>query len=165
MDLLNSLSSHAYSQGSDYFYQIGDDITFHREEVESPTSWATAFVEHLTAQGNLGLIAPSDIRHQCRSTAPTTTATTAKAVVVGAVTFVSRKHIKLFGGLHVPLGLRDRYSDTWLTKIYQLTGLRQCLSNFTIINGVNGRYSCSIMSRYHAEVTKGVGIIRTHRGY
>lgn len=93
----NALIEKAYSDGADYFYQIGDDV-----EIETP-GWAPAFaqaLEHSSVRG-LGVTGPLDTNNPRHMTHAC----------------VSRVHWEIFEALY-PKVFKNWWSDNWLMEVY-----------------------------------------------
>ena len=107
----NMLFSMALADGAEYFYQLGDDVSF------ASQGWLTAFVDALKEQHDVGVIAPNDQMWDCS---------------LYTNSFTSRLHQSIFG-TYFPLSIRDWFSDNWITHVYP-EAQRRCFLEHKIVN-------------------------------
>ncbi|KAL9647891.1 hypothetical protein ABK040_008164 [Willaertia magna] len=97
--LWNSAFQHAMDDGSDYFYQLNDDVSFKTE------GWATKFTEILKnnpVKSNFGVTGPVDKNIK-------------RKILTQA--FVHKTHYKIFGYLF-PFVFKNWHVDDWLSNVY-----------------------------------------------
>ena len=114
----NILFKKGYDDNCDYFYQCGDDIEF------KTTGWINECINTLQHYDNLGLTGPINDNPY-----------------ILTQTFVSRKHMELFG-YYFPEQIKNWYCDDWINAIYKNINKFFPLSNHLCINiGGNPRYN------------------------
>lgn len=93
--MMNFLSSHAYSDGCDFMYQIHDDT-------DLLTPWTSAFVAALRGfePPLKGVVGP-----------------TCDERLLMMHNFVHRRHLEIFG-THYPVELTDWWMDDWIAFVY-----------------------------------------------
>jgi len=91
----NILFKKAYDDGCDYFYQLGDDIEL------MTNGWSSVFVDVLSRNNDVGVTGPLE-EHNKR---------------ILTQTFVSRRHMDIFGYYFPPL-VRNWSCDDWLHNVY-----------------------------------------------
>jgi len=91
----NILFKRAYDDGCDYFYQLGDDIELQTK------GWSAVFVEALTKSKGVGVTGPLE-EHNRR---------------ILTQTFVSRRHMEIFGYYFTPI-VKNWSCDDWLHNVY-----------------------------------------------
>ena len=117
--LWNILYSAALTDGADYFYQLGDDISF------IDAGWLDPFVAKLQSMHSIGVVAPNDIRWKCN---------------LYTQSFVSRAHFDIFK-YYFPLNISNWFCDDWITYVYD-ADTKYCFRNKRINNNnTSGRYS------------------------
>ena len=94
----NLLFSKAYNDGNDYFYQCGDDIYFENK------NWIEVCIEILQEQNNIGICGPTNPPNE----------------KILTQTFVSRKHMEIFGG-YFPNQIKNWFCDDWINQVYYPT--------------------------------------------
>ena len=92
----NHLFSKAYEEGSDYFYQVGDDMRF------MDANWLDQCISTLEKNNRLGVTGPRNVNGN-------------KAVLTQ--TFVSRTHMEIFGYYFHPQ-IKNWFCDDWINQIY-----------------------------------------------
>lgn len=97
--LWNLLYLQALRDGTDYFFQVNDDLKF-----VTPL-WLTYFTETLDANQGFGVVGPADFYNALNCSILT-------------MAMVTPVHYEIFGSLY-PLELKDWKTDRWLTYIYQ----------------------------------------------
>lgn len=91
----NVLFKKAYSDGCDYFFQCGDDIDF------KTNGWVNSCINALKQSNNIGLAGP--LNNNSR---------------ILTQSFVSRKHMELFG-YYFPPEIINWFCDDWINLIYK----------------------------------------------
>ena len=91
----NRLFKKAYEDGSEYFYQCGDDIQFLNK------GWVSQSIKLLKLYNGYGVTGPLD-KMQVR---------------IHTQSFVSRKHYELFK-FYYPPEIINWFCDDWITKVY-----------------------------------------------
>ena len=113
----NRLFEKAYADGSDYFFQCGDDIEFKTK------GWINACIEALNTSNGVGVAGP--INNHPR---------------ILTQSFVSRKHMDLFG-YYVPPEIINWCCDDWINDVYKGIGAFYPLADHSCINvGGDPRY-------------------------
>jgi len=92
----NKLFETAYNQEYDYFFQCGDDIQF------ITSNWVQTCINKQQLNNNIGVTGPIDINNTRLLTQ----------------SFVSRKHMELFG-YYFPPEIINWYCDDWINEIYK----------------------------------------------
>lgn len=97
----------AYDNNCDYFFQCGDDIIFQDK------NWVNESIAKLKEHNDVGLTGPIDLdRWNCGvHTRP------GSDRFIQTQSFVSRKHMELFG-YYFPPDIKNWYCDDWMTKVY-----------------------------------------------
>jgi hypothetical protein len=106
----NRLFQKAYDAEFDYFFQCGDDIEF------KTTGWTNACIEALSNSGGVGVAGP--INNNAR---------------ILTQSFVSRKHMELFG-YYFPPEIINWCCDDWINDVYKAIGTFYPLTNHLCIN-------------------------------
>ena len=91
----NRLFEKAYNDGCDYFFQCGDDIEFKTKK------WVNDCIATLQKSGDIGLVGP--INNNPR---------------ILTQSFVSRKHMELFG-YYFPPEIINWFCDDWINDVYK----------------------------------------------
>tara|TARA_B110000037_G_scaffold33801_1_gene40816 strand:+ start:581 stop:1321 length:741 start_codon:yes stop_codon:yes gene_type:complete len=91
----NRLFEKAYNDGCDYFFQCGDDIEFKTKK------WVNDCIDTLQKSDDIGLVGP--INNNPR---------------ILTQSFVSRKHMELFG-YYFPPEIINWYCDDWINDVYK----------------------------------------------
>ena len=91
----NVLFNKAYNDGCDYFFQCGDDINF------KTTGWVNSCINALKQSNNIGLTGP--LNNNAR---------------ILTQSFVSRKHMELFG-FYFPPEIINWFCDDWINLVYK----------------------------------------------
>lgn len=102
----NRAFKHAYDDGCDYFYQCGDDIEFLDKQ------WVVECIKVMEKHHDYGITGPLDwgreqfnMVHNC------------KGKFILTQTFVSRKHMEIFG-FYFPEEIKNWFCDDWITNVY-----------------------------------------------
>jgi hypothetical protein len=106
----NRLFQKAYDEGFDYFFQCGDDIEF------KTAGWANACIDALSKSNGIGVAGP--INNNVR---------------ILTQSFVSRKHMELFG-YYFPPEIINWCCDDWINDVYKSIGKFYPLQNHLCIN-------------------------------
>ena len=115
----NNLFKIAYDDECDYFFQCGDDIEFLTK------GWINYCINKLVENNNIGVAGPIDINNTRLLTQ----------------SFVSRKHMKLFG-YYFPPEIINWFCDDWINEIYIHINSFYPLLNYKCNNvGGNPRYN------------------------
>ena len=91
----NVLFNKAYNDGCDYFFQCGDDINF------KTTGWINSCINALKQSNNIGVTGP--LNNNAR---------------ILTQSFVSRKHMELFG-FYFPPEIINWFCDDWINLVYK----------------------------------------------
>jgi hypothetical protein len=91
----NRLFEKAFKDECDYFFQCGDDIEFKTKK------WVNDCIDTLQQSGNIGLVGP--INNNPR---------------ILTQSFVSRKHMELFG-YYFPPEIINWFCDDWINEVYR----------------------------------------------
>jgi hypothetical protein len=114
----NILFKKAYEDGHDYFFQCGDDTSF------ETSGWINACIETLQKSNNIGMTSP--LNNNSR---------------ILTQSFVSRKHMELFG-YYFPEEIINWCCDDWINEIYKKIGRFYPLQTHYCINvGGQPRYT------------------------
>jgi len=136
----NQLFEKAYTDECEYFFQCGDDIEF------KTNAWVNDCISTLMKSNNIGLTGP--INNNAR---------------ILTQSFVSRKHMELFG-YYFPPEIINWFCDDWINDVYR--GINQFfpLQNHTCINvGGEPRYNINNqVCRSQDQFTQMVGKLREH---
>jgi len=92
----NILFKKAYADGYDFFYQLGDDIEI------ITLGWSSEFVKVLEQHNFIGVTGPLEKHYQ----------------KILTQTFVSRKHMEIFGYYFTPI-VKNWYCDDWIHNVYK----------------------------------------------
>ena len=92
----NVLCKEAYDDGCAYFFQCGDDISFETK------GWVNACIDVLQKNNNIGVTSPVCKNNQ----------------LILTQTFVSRKHVDIFG-FYFPEEIVNWGCDDWMNIVYQ----------------------------------------------
>jgi len=115
----NKLFDVAYTNKCDYFFQCGDDIEF------LTNGWVNTCINKSVENDNIGVTGPIDINNTKLLTQ----------------SFVSRKHMELFG-YYFPPEIINWYCDDWINQIYIRIHKFYPLSMYKCNNvGGNPRYN------------------------
>lgn len=106
----NRLFQKAYDEGFDYFFQCGDDIEF------KTVGWVNSCIEALSKSNGIGVAGP--INNNPR---------------ILTQSFVSRKHMELFG-YYFPPEIINWCCDDWINDVYKSIGAFYPLQNHLCIN-------------------------------
>lgn len=106
----NRLFEKAYNDGCDYFFQCGDDIEFKTK------NWINDCITALQKSNNIGLTGP--INNNPR---------------ILTQTFVSRKHMELFG-YYFPPEIINWFCDNWINEVYKTINKFYPLENHLCVN-------------------------------
>ena len=119
----NRSFEYAYKLGCDYFYQCGDDIEF------MDKGWVSECIKQLQSQNDLGVVGPLDWQRELfrKQMYPQS------CKFLLTQTFVSRKHMEIFG-FYFPPEIINWYCDDWITKVYQEKNLLISIQSHRIIN-------------------------------
>jgi len=114
----NHLFEKAYNDGCEYFFQCGDDIEFKTK------NWVNDCIDTLQKSNNIGLVGP--INNNPR---------------ILTQSFVSRKHMELFG-YYFPPEIINWFCDDWINNVYKHINRFYPLHNHLCINvGGEPRYA------------------------
>jgi hypothetical protein len=114
----NRLFEKAYADGSDYFFQCGDDIEFKTK------GWVNACIAALDQSKGIGVAGPINNHPNLLTQS-----------------FVSRKHMDLFG-YYFPPEIINWCCDDWINDVYKGLGAFYPLTDHECINvGGNPRYT------------------------
>jgi hypothetical protein len=106
----NSLFEKSYNDGCDYFFQCGDDIEF------NTSGWVNDCIKALLKSKNVGVAGP--INNNVR---------------ILTQSFVSRKHMELFG-YYFPPEIINWCCDDWINEVYKEIKCYYPLQNHLCIN-------------------------------
>ena len=127
----NRLFQKAYDEGCQYFFQCGDDIEFNTK------GWVNDCIRVLQKSNNIGLTGPINNNPN-----------------ILTQSFVSRKHMELFGR-YFPEDIINWFCDDWYNLIYKKLGHFYPLMNHYCANiGGNPRYNINneiITSQLHLQ--------------
>ena len=112
----NKLFKLAYDDNCHYFFQCGDDIEF-------KSIWVDDAIKILLNNNNIGLTGPL-----CNNSRILTQ------------TFVSRKHMQIFG-FFFPVNIKNWYCDDWINEIYKPNYYFPLINKFCVNKGGTPRYS------------------------
>jgi hypothetical protein len=113
----NRLFERSYSDGYDYFFQCGDDISFETK------GWANDCIHALENNSGIGMTGP--LNNNAR---------------ILTQSFVSRKHMELFG-YYFPVEIINWCCDDWINEVYIKLNCFFPLKNHRCLNvGGNPRY-------------------------
>jgi len=96
----------AYDDGCDYFYQCGDDIEFLDKE------WVIECIKAMERHKNIGITGPIDWGREQHKMA-----NNGQGKFILTQTFVSRKHMEIFG-FYFPEEIKNWFCDDWITYVY-----------------------------------------------
>jgi len=102
----NKAFQEAYDEGCDYFYQCGDDIEF------LDNKWVVACLQVMEKHYNYGITGPLDWGREQYNME-----NNVKGKFLLTQTFVSRKHMDIFG-FYFPEEIKNWYCDDWITYVY-----------------------------------------------
>ena len=125
----NRAFKQAYDDNCDYFFQSGDDIQFLNN------NWISNSIEKLQENNDIGLTGPLDlgrIKNGSIHSQP------GGSRFIQTQSFVSRKHMELFG-YYFPPEIKNWFCDDWITKIYYPKYFYQ-IDNFIVNIGGTPRY-------------------------
>ena len=106
----NRAFKQAYDDGCDYFYQCGDDIEFLDE------NWANACVDIMKYHNDSGVTGPIDWGRELFNKE-----NGGNSKFLLTQTFVSRKHMEIFG-FYFPPEIKNWFCDDWITYVYASKG-------------------------------------------
>jgi len=102
----NKAFKRAYDEGCQYFYQCGDDIEF------LDKGWVNSCLDQMKKHNDTGITGPIDWgREQFAANK------NIKTKFLLTQTFVSRKHMDIFG-FYFPEEIKNWYCDDWITYVY-----------------------------------------------
>lgn len=113
----NILFKKAYIDNYDYFYQCGDDIIFKTH------GWINDSIEILKRHNNIGLTGPINNNNR-----------------ILTQSFVSRKHMKIFGW-YFPEEIKNWCCDDWYNMVYSPSYLYPLHNHYAVNNGGEPRYN------------------------
>lgn len=113
----NILFRKAYDDGCDFFFQCGDDISF------ETNNWDNDCIKSLNDNNNIGVTGP-------RNNNP----------LILTQTFVSRKHMDIFG-FYFPETIRNWCCDDWICDVYKPVNYFPLQQHFCSNNGGTPRYA------------------------
>jgi hypothetical protein len=125
----NVLFKKAYDEGCQYFYQCGDDIKFHTK------GWVNSSIKLLEHKPDrLGMTGPANNNPH-----------------ILTQSFVSRKHMELFG-YYFPEEIVNWYCDDWINEVYKgLDHFFPLLMHFCENLGGTPRYHINNDSNFHRQ--------------
>ena len=112
----NIVHKQAYEEHCDYFYQCGDDIAFHSKQ------WVNACINKLQENNNIGLTGPINNNNR-----------------ILTQSFVSRKHMKIFG-YYFPEEIKNWGCDDWYNYVYKPNYFYPLADHYCSNNGGEERY-------------------------
>lgn len=118
----------AYDDGCDYFYQCGDDVEF------LDKMWVDSCIKMLKINNNIGISGPIDWGRRLWEISHNST-----QKFLLTQTFVSRKHMELFG-FYFPPEIKNWFCDDWITNIYFETKLLYPIQKRVFNKGGAPRY-------------------------
>ena len=134
----NRLFQKAYDDVNDYFFQCGDDILF-----ETP-GWVNACITELQKSDNIGMTGP--LNNNAR---------------ILTQSFVSRKHMELFG-YYFPEEIINWCCDDWMNEVYKIMGKLYPLYSYSCINmGGQPRYYVNNDPKFTVEFNTSLEKLRT----
>jgi hypothetical protein len=134
----NRLFSKAYEDGNEYFFQCGDDISF------ESNGWVNACIETLQKSDNIGMTGP--LNNNAR---------------ILTQTFVSRKHMEIFG-VYFPEEIVNWCCDDWINFVYQNVGRFYPLTSHHCLNlGGLPRYDINNDAGFRLRFQKSLNHLRT----
>ena len=133
----NRLFVKAYEDGYDYFFQCGDDISF------ETIGWVNACIAALKTSDNIGMTGP--INNNSR---------------ILTQSFVSRKHMELFG-VYFPEEIINWCCDDWINEVYQILGSFYPLREYSCINvGGEPRYNINNNAGFRMNFQRSLDLLR-----
>lgn len=133
----NRLFLKAYEDGNDYFFQCGDDISF------NTPGWVNACINQLQISDGIGITGP--LNNNAR---------------ILTQSFVSRKHMELFGH-YFPEEIINWCCDDWINEVYSIIGKLYPLREYSCINmGGMPRYDINNNARFNVYFTKSLKKLR-----
>jgi nicotinic acid mononucleotide adenylyltransferase len=127
----NRLYSKAYSENCDYFFQCGDDICFRTN------GWINDCIKTIISVKDLGMTGPINNNPN-----------------ILTQTFVSRKHMEMFG-YYFPEEIINWYCDDWINQVYKSKQLLFPLLNHFCENlGGSPRYHINNDPNYQINSQK-----------
>ena len=133
----NILFKKAYEDNCDYFFQCGDDISFQTK------GWINACIHMLQKNNNIGVTSPICINNK----------------LILTQTFVSRKHMDIFG-FYFPEEIINWGCDDWINIVYKPEYFYP-LSNYTCNNlGGQPRYVIDNNSGFNNQWQKNLYELR-----
>lgn len=134
----NRLFKSAYEDDYEYFFQCGDDISF------ETNGWINACIEQLQKSNGIGMAGP--LNNNAR---------------ILTQSFVSRKHMKLFGK-YFPEEIINWCCDDWINEVYQRIGRFYPLANHSCINmGGQPRYDINNDSGFTLRFSRSLEQLRS----
>mgnify|MGYP001254941683 FL=1 len=125
----NRAFKEAYDDGCDYFFQSGDDIQFLGK------LWVSNSIDQLKENDDIGMTGPLDLG---RIKGGSAASQPGGSRFIQTQSFVSRKHMELFGH-YFPPEIKNWFCDDWITKVYYPEHFYQ-INNFIINVGGKPRY-------------------------
>ena len=134
----NQLFEKSYAAGCDYFFQCGDDIEF------KTNGWINECITTLQRSNGIGVVGP--INNNAR---------------ILTQSFVSRKHMELFG-YYFPPEIINWCCDDWINDVYRAINQFFPLRNHICINvGGEPRYNINNqVCQHQQQFTEMVGKLR-----
>ena len=132
----NQLFLKAYNDGCNYFYQCGDDITFHTK------GWVNDSIKMLQQHNNVGLTGPINNNHTILTQA-----------------FVSRRHMEIFG-YFFPENIINWCCDDWYNHVYKPDLFFPLHNHYCSNDGGNPRYEIDNNPNFIDEIQKNVYELR-----
>ena len=124
----NRLFEKSHNDGFDYFFQCGDDITFETK------GWANDCIRALKSSDDFGMTGPINNNQR-----------------ILTQSFVSRKHMELFGH-YFPEEIINWCCDDWINEVYIRLGQFYPLKNHQCLNvGGQPRYEINNDPSFHDE--------------
>ena len=134
----NRLFEKSYRDGYDYFFQCGDDIEFKTK------GWVNDCIAALNKSGKVGVAGP--INNNVR---------------ILTQSFVSRKHMELFG-YYFPPEIINWCCDDWINDVYKRIGAFYPLSEHSCMNvGGEPRYAINNDPSIHSNIQSVIPLLRS----
>lgn len=142
----NHLFKIAYDDGSDFFYQLGDDIEILTED------WSSPFIKSLRQLSFVGVTGPRELNNHRIMTQ----------------TFVHRKHYEIFN-YYFPHKFDNWFSDDWINRVYGNLNRKKWLKEIEVFNSSasgdeHRRYEISRVSKKEMNqlVNKGTQEVKKY---
>jgi hypothetical protein len=133
----NRLFDKAYSDGNDYFFQCGDDISF------ETNGWVNACIAELENSRGVGMAGPMN-----------------NNALILTQSFVSRRHMELFGK-YFPDEIINWCCDDWINDVYKRIGLYYPLQSHVCVNlGGQPRYNINNDPAFELRFAKSLQKLR-----